>query len=257
MPESADHPAFAAKPDGATIAYRRIPGKNPGVVFLGGFKSDMTGTKATALEAYCQDRGRAFLRFDYRGHGASSGAFEDGCIGDWADDARFAITQLTEGPQVLVGSSMGGWIMLMTAAALPEHVAALVGIAAAPDFTEDLIATGFTAEDHAALDRDGHIDMPSDYEDGEAVRITKKLITDGRHHLLLREPLEVSAPMRLLQGMEDKEVPFETALRIAEVATGSNIVVHLVKDGDHRLSRDSDLKRLFGVLDDLFETVDG
>lgn len=256
MPDTIGDPSVATKPDGATIAYHRTPGKNPGVVFLGGFQSDMTGTKATALDAYCTERGRAYLRFDYRGHGASSGAFEDGCIGDWADDARFVLSELTDGPQVLVGSSMGGWIMLMTVKAAPEKVAALVGIAAAPDFTEDLMASGFTAADHAALDRDGYIDIPNDYDEG-SYRVTNRLITDGRHHLVLREPLEIAAPVRLLQGMEDTDVPFDTALHIAESTTGGDVVVHLVKDGDHRLSRDQDLKRLFAVLDDLFETLDG
>ena len=256
MPDTAGEPSLAAKPDGATIAYHRTPGKNPGVVFLGGFHSDMTGTKATALQGYCAERGRAYLRFDYRGHGASSGAFEDGSIGDWADDAGFVLNTLTDGAQVLVGSSMGGWIMLMTAKAIPDKVAALVGVAAAPDFTEDLIASGFTAQEHEVLDRDGYIDIPSDYEDADSYRITKRLIKDGRHHLVLREPLDIRVPIRLLQGMEDKEVPFDTALRIADVTTGGDIVTHLIKDGDHRLSRDQDLKRLFAALDEVFEVVD-
>ena len=244
--------SIATKPDGATIAYHRIPGKNPGVVFLGGFKSDMTGTKALALHEYCEKRGRAYLRFDYQGHGQSSSSFEEGSIGTWADDAQFAITTLTEGPQILVGSSMGGWLMLLVAKSEPQSAAGLVGIAAAPDFTEDLIAAEFTSDDYAAMDRDGYIDMPSEYDDGEAYRITKKLIDDGRHHLLLRAPLKIDQPLRLLQGMEDKDVPYETALHIAEAVTGDDVSIYLIKDGDHRLSRDQDLKQLFQTLDDLF-----
>jgi len=248
-------PSVATKPDGATIAYHRTPGKNPGVVFLGGFKSDMTGTKALALEAYCKKQGRAFLRFDYQGHGQSSGSFEEGSIGTWANDATFAISTLTKDPQVLVGSSMGGWIMLLVAKADPQKCAALVGIAAAPDFTEDLIAAEFTADDHTMLDNQGYVDVPSDYDDTEPYRITKTLIKDGRHHLLLRQPLEIEMPIRLLQGMQDKDVPYETAIQTADVITGTDITIQLIKDGDHRLSRDQDLNQLFATLDGVFDAM--
>ncbi|MBM3571386.1 MAG: alpha/beta hydrolase, partial [Alphaproteobacteria bacterium] len=188
MPQShgsADGPGIISRADGATIAYRKLAGARPGVMFLGGFKSDMTGTKALALEEFCRRRGRAYLRFDYRGHGASSGRFEDGTIGAWTDDAMACLDQLTEGPQVLVGSSMGGWIMLLTALRRPTRVQGLVGIAAAPDFTEDPMWGSMTPAERATLIAQGVIEQPSSY--GEApYRITRRLIDEGRHHLLLR-----------------------------------------------------------------------
>jgi len=174
-------PEILAREDGATIAYHRLAGRGPGVVFLTGFKSDMTGGKALALETFCRNRDQAYLRFDYFGHGQSSGTFEDGTIGRWADDAVFALDNLTEGPQVLVGSSMGGWIMLLAAVARPERVAGLVGTAAAPDFTEDLIPAQLTAEQLAEMDRDGFTEIPNCYDD-EPYRIAKSLIDEGRDH---------------------------------------------------------------------------
>ena len=205
--------------------------------------SDMTGTKAMALESWAKDAGRAFLRFDYQGHGASSGRFEEGTIGLWAEDAIAALDALTEGPQILVGSSMGGWIMLLTALARPERVAALVGIAAAPDFTEDLMWPAFDEETRATLQREGVIHQPSDYGD-EPYTITLKLIEEARQHLLLRSPISIPCPVRLIQGMADADVPWQTALRLAEALETSDVEVQLVKAGDHRLSTAEDLARL-------------
>jgi pimeloyl-ACP methyl ester carboxylesterase len=244
-------PSFLVRDDdGATIAYRFTPGKSPGVMFMTGFKSDMTGSKALALEDYCRRTGRAFLRFDYTGHGASSGRFEDGCIGDWARDAVFALDRLTEGPMVLVGSSMGGWIMLLTALARPDRLAGLVGIAAAPDFTEDLIPAELTPEQLATVEREGKVDLPSPYGP-EPTPITRKLLEDGRKHLLLRGPLPISVPVRLIHGMEDPDVPWKTSLRIAERLETRDVEIHLVKAGDHRLSEPADLDRLAAVVDRL------
>lgn len=240
---------------GATIAYRRLEGKSPGVVFLGGFMSDMTGTKAIELERYCRAAGRAFVRFDYQGHGESSGEFEDGTIGDWADDAIAVIDACTEGPQILIGSSMGGWIMLLTALARPDRVAGLIGIAAAPDFTEDLMWEGFDDTIRQTLVRDGVYYEPSDYQD-EPYTITMKLIEDGRKRLLLRRPIALHCPVRLLHGMQDASVPWMTSPRIAEKLLSDDVKVFLVKDGDHRLSRDQDTARLKGVLQDLLEELD-
>ncbi|MFU8882933.1 MAG: alpha/beta hydrolase [Rhodobacterales bacterium] len=227
-------PEYLETDQGRRIAYHRTDGKGPGVVFLGGFRSDMTGTKAQYLEDWARAQGRAFLRFDYSGHGQSSGAFEDGCIGDWAADAMAALAGLTEGPQVIVGSSMGGWIALLLARAMPERVAGLVTIAAAPDFTEDSMWAGFDAEQQVALEGEGQIALPSDY--GDPLIITKRLITDGRNHLVLRDPLPLPFAVRMLQGTADADVDMGVALRLLDHAQGDDICLTLVKGADHRFS---------------------
>jgi pimeloyl-ACP methyl ester carboxylesterase len=226
--------------DGVPLAWRRIPGHGPGVVFLGGFNSDMTGTKAEFLAGWCEARGTPFLRFDYSGHGASGGRFVDGTIGRWAEDAARVIGATTQGPQVLVGSSMGGWIALLLARRLA--VRAILGIAPAPDFTEDLMWADFTPEIRASIEREGIWMRPSEY--GAAYPITRALIEDGRRHLLLRGELPLAVPLRILQGQQDPDVPWDHALRIAKCVTGGDVRVHLVKDGDHRLSRPQDLALL-------------
>jgi pimeloyl-ACP methyl ester carboxylesterase len=240
--------------DGATISYRRTAGKTPGLVFLGGFMSDMTGTKASALQDYAIRRGRAFLRFDYLGHGESSGDFESGTIGRWAEDAVAVLDELSEGPQVLVGSSMGGWLMLLAALARPERVAGLVGIAAAPDFTEDLMWATFAPEVRETLERDGVYRQPSAY--GEApYAITRTLIEEGRRHLLLRAPIPLTCPVRLLHGMADPDVPWRLSPTLAERLESEDVEIHLVKKGDHRLSSPADLVLLEDVLDRLFDRL--
>ncbi len=233
--------------DGATIAYHRSAGRAPGVVFLTGYKSDMTGGKALRLEAFCRAAGRAFVRFDYLGHGASSGAFVDGTIGRWADDAVAAIDTLTDGPQVLVGSSLGGWIMLLAALQRPGRIAGLLGVAAAPDFTEELIVPSLTPEDRARLDRDGVLDVFSPY-DPEPTPVTKRIIEDGRTHLVLRSEIPLDCPVRLIHGMRDPDVPWQTSLRLAERLRSDDVEVTLVKAGEHRLSEPHDLDRLCAVL---------
>lgn len=227
-------PDFLTTPAGRRIAYHKTEGAGPGVVFLGGFKSDMTGTKAQHLQDWAEATGRAFLRFDYSGHGQSSGAFLDGCIGDWAADAMAAISALTTGPQVLVGSSMGGWISLLVARAMPDRVAGLVGIAAAPDFTEDLMWATFTEAERAALAA-GRVEQPSDYSD-EPYVITRKLIEEGRSQLVLRSPLPLPFPVRLLQGTADVDVPPAVALRLVDHAESPDLRLVLVKGADHRFS---------------------
>ena len=177
--------------DGRRIAYHRSHGQGPGVVFLGGFRSDMTGTKARFLEAWAKGVRAGLLRFDYTGHGASSGDAEAGAISDWARDAQDAVVRLTEGPQVLVGSSMGGWIALILAGRIPGRIAGLVGVAAAPDFTEDAMWAGMDAPARAKLLAGGRIELPSEYGDANYA-ITRRLIEDGRRHLVLRTPLELS-----------------------------------------------------------------
>lgn len=222
-------------PDGRRIAYRLTPGAGPGVVFLGGLRSDMTGTKAEHLETWARAEGRAFLRFDYTGHGASSGGFTDGCIGDWARDARDAIESLTSGPQVLVGSSMGGWIALLIAKRLQERVAGLVGIAAAPDFTEDSMWAEMDADQRATLESAGRVDLPSDYSDAPYT-ITLRLIEDGRENLVLRDPLALPFPVRLLHGTEDSDVPLSVATLLVTHAEGPDMRLIVLKNEDHRFS---------------------
>lgn len=245
---------IVTRDDGATIAYHRSPGASPGVVFLTGFRSDMTGGKAVALEAACRARGRAYLRFDYTGHGQSSGAFTEGTIGQWAADAVFVLERLTEGPQVLVGSSMGGWIMLLAALRLGARVAGLVGIAAAPDFTEDLIWHQADASVRETLRRDGVWHEPSAYSP-EPTPITLSLIEESRRHLLLRTPIPLACPVRLIHGMRDPDVPWQTSLRLAERLDSRDVELVLVKDGDHRLSTEADLARLTRVVEDLCQQV--
>ena len=221
--------------NGRRIAYERRKGTGPGVVFLGGFRSDMTGTKAQALDDWAMRQGRAFLRFDYSGHGQSSGDFLDGSIGDWAQDAMAAIGALTEGPQVLVGSSMGGWISLLVALAMPEKLAGLVTIAAAPDFTEDSMWAGFSAQEREALMVQGRVELPSDYDEGPYV-ITRRLIENGRENLVLRQPLRLGVPVRFLQGTADADVDKAVALRLLDHAEGPDMRLTLVKGADHRFS---------------------
>jgi pimeloyl-ACP methyl ester carboxylesterase len=238
-----------SRPDGSTIAYHKTEGDEPGIVFLGGFRSDMTGTKAQALEEHCRAQKRSFIRFDYFGHGQSSGDFEDGTIGRWAEDAMCILDEITDGPQILVGSSMGGWIMLLTALARPNRIAALIGIAAAPDFTETLMWDNYPEEIKIKLQRDGIYYHPTPYEEGPYA-ITMKLIEEGRKHLLLERAIDIRCPVHLIQGMLDEAVPWQHALAIADNLTSEQVTVTLVKDGDHRLSRDEDLLRLTRTLDD-------
>ena len=241
-------PSLLRRAGRETIAYRRVDGKAPGVMFLGGFMSDMTGTKAQALEAHCRRTGRAFVRFDYSGHGASEGAFQDGTIGAWRDDALAVLDRVAQGPQVLVGSSMGGWLMLLAALARPERVAGLVGVAAAPDFTEDLIWSTLEGDARRTLVETGAIVLPCDYGE-DPYPVTLGLIEEGRDHLLLRAPIALDCPIRLLQGMRDEDVPWRTALTIAERLASEDVAVELIKDGDHRLSRERDLARLCAAVD--------
>lgn len=239
-------PSFLDRGNGVRLAYALTAGRSPTIVFLPGFRSDMTGDKATHLAAFCAARGQAMLRLDYSGHGASGGQFEEGSIGRWAEDALALIDRLTTGNLVLVGSSMGGWIALLAALARPERVAGLIGIAAAPDFTERLMWQAMTPPERETLLRDGVLNLPSEY--GEPYPITLRLIEDGRAHLLLDEAIALDCPVRLLHGQHDPDVPWQTALLIAECVTGADVRVILVKDGDHRLSRPVDLALLGDTL---------
>ncbi|WP_333834054.1 alpha/beta hydrolase [Rubrimonas sp.] len=250
-------PHFLDLNDGRRLAYHRTFAKGelaraPGVAFLGGFASDMTGTKAAHLQLWAEARGCAFLRFDYTGHGASSGRFAEGCVGDWARDARDALAHLTEGPQILVGSSMGGWIALLIAREAPERVAALVGIAAAPDFTEDAMWRGFSAAQRAELAERGEVVVPSDY-DPAGLTVTRRLIEDGRDNLVLRTPLHLPFPVRLLQGTADVDVPPAVGLRLLDHIDAADLRLTLVKRADHRFSGPAELALLTAELDALLD----
>lgn len=238
-----DKASFLELPDGSVIAYHHSPGLAPGIVFCAGFNSNMQGIKALALEQWCLEQGRQFTRFDYSGHGESSGTVEEGCIGRWRDDTLAVLDELTSGPQLIVGSSMGGWIMLLVAQKRPQRVSGLVGLAAAPDFT-DRLRGSLTPQQRSQLGSNGYADLPNCYDDGEPYRIGRLLLDEGEAHLLLDGEIHFEGPVRLIQGQRDDDVPWQLALRIAEKLTSADVEVQLVKDGDHRLSEPADLQRL-------------
>ena len=256
MSDEKDPPERHPLLDGGYLAYRFLPGRTPTVVFLCGYRSDMSGTKARFLRRCCAESGQAYLRFDYRGHGASSGRFEEGTVGTWADDACAVIEAVTRGPLVLVGSSMGGWIMLLVARRLAPRMHALVGVAAAPDFTEDGMWMRMSAGEREALAARGVIHVPSEYS-SEPHPITFRLIEDGRRRLQLRDRIPLDCPVRLIHGCRDGDVPWQTSLRLAACLASSDVEVEFVCDGDHRLSRDADLARLGRVVRDVLGSREG
>ncbi|WP_294253109.1 alpha/beta hydrolase [uncultured Sphingomonas sp.] len=231
------------------LAHHHAPGASPTLVFLPGYRSDMQGSKVLAMEAWARDRGQAFLRFDYAGCGESPGDFEDQTLASWRDDALRMIDTVVEGPVVLVGSSMGGWLMLLVAQARPERVVGMVGIAAAPDFTR----WGFTDAEKATLAREGRLEQPSDYGP-EPMVTTLPFWTSGEANLMLEAPIAFDGPVRLLQGQRDAEVPWELALRLADTLRSDDVQVTLVKGGDHRLSRDADIRLLLRATEDVLIT---
>lgn len=225
---------FLDTAQGRRIAYHHTAGNGPTILFCSGLKSDMEGTKAVHLEAWAKARGQAFVRFDYSGHGQSSGKFEEGAIGDWHEDTLAIVDQVIEGPIIAVGSSMGGWQALLLARARADRMAGMVTIAAAPDFTEDGYWASFTEAQKTELQTQGHVRMPSDYD--EDYIISKRLIEEGRNRLVLRTPLKLGFPVRFLQGTADTAVSTETAVRLLEHAEGADLRLTLVKDADHRFS---------------------
>ncbi|ATY33925.1 alpha/beta hydrolase [Sphingomonas psychrotolerans] len=236
----------AEAPERPKLAYRHTPGRGPTVVFLCGYGSDMNGTKALALQQWAQRSGRAFLRFDYAGCGESEGDFEDQTLALWRDDALRVIDKVVDGPVVLVGSSMGGWVMLMVAKMRAELVKGMVGIAAAPDFTD----WGFNQADKLTILQHGRIEQPNDY--GEAPTVTTRgFWASGEANRMMIGPIAFDGPVRLLQGQRDKEVPWERAARLAELIRSDAVQTVLVKDGDHRLSRDSDIALILRAVEDV------
>jgi pimeloyl-ACP methyl ester carboxylesterase len=241
------------------LAYEKTDGNAPTLVWLGGFRSDMTGSKAMKVEEYAKERGQACLRFDYAGHGQSTGAFTDGTIGSWRDDAAAMIEAQASGETILVGSSMGGWIALLLAIdeakkakaeGRASRVKALVLIAPAPDFTQKLMWPKFSESQQKTILEEGQLVEPSPY-DPEPTIITRALIEDGKNHLILDDMIETACPVRIVQGVADPDVPHTHALKLMDVLAGEDVVMTLIKDGDHRLSRDEDLATLVRVLDAL------
>jgi pimeloyl-ACP methyl ester carboxylesterase len=240
--------------DGAarSIAVRARGGSAPGLFWLGGFNSDMRGTKAVALEAWAAEQGRACVRFDYSGHGESGGAFVDGTIGHWLEESVAVFEQFCAGPQVVVGSSMGGWIALLLARELasrpgnPASLAGLVLIAPAPDFTEQLMWNGFSPQIQQEIQTEGVWLRPSQY--GDPHPITRALIEEGRNHLLLGSAIKVGCPVRILQGAQDPDVPWRHAFALTQRLPSDDVVLTMIQDGDHRLSRPQDIARIIAAV---------
>jgi len=236
-------------PDGSQIAYQSRAGKNPGIVFLSGFMSDMMGTKASYLEEFCEQWGRSYVRFDYFGHGSSSGQLEEGTLSRWLEDVLLVIDTLTKGPQVLVGSSLGAWLMILAAMKRIERIRGLVGIAAAPDFTEDF--KRLTNDQEKALNLDGICYIPSQYG-GNPYPITRRLIEDAKLHYVLKAPIPLQCSVRLLHGLSDKDVSWQKSVQLAECLESKDVTITLIKEGDHRLSEESHLRLLAEYLCEFF-----
>ncbi len=235
---------------GASLAWRRVTGATPTVVWLGGFHSDMTGSKAQALSDWAADRGQGYVRFDYFGHGESGGAFADGTISRWREDVLAVLDQLIDGPVVLVGSSMGGWLACLASLARPGRVEGLVLIAPAADFTEKLLKPGLPPQALAALARDGAWTRPSLYEVG-GYTISAGLLEDGVRWSILPGPIAINVPIRILQGGADPDVPWRHALDLANAFSAKDVVFTLIRDGDHRLSRPADIARTIAAVEEV------
>ncbi|MCM8729514.1 alpha/beta fold hydrolase [Hephaestia sp. GCM10023244] len=237
VPDAAPRPA---------LAYHLTEGAGPTVIFLPGYASDMAGSKAIALEAWAKARGQAYLRFDYAGCGRSEGAFADQTLAGWRDDVLTMIDRAVTGPVVLVGSSMGGWIMLLAALARPDRVAGLVGIAAAPDFTD----WGFTIDEKMAILNTGKLEQPSVYSD-QPTLTTRAFWSSGEANRLMHGEIAIDVPVRLIHGQADADVPFEIALRLAKRLRSADVQTWMIKDGEHRLSRDGDIALILRAVEDV------
>jgi pimeloyl-ACP methyl ester carboxylesterase len=259
MPDSPDprfEPTFirvGSEDSARRIAVRPRSGTTPGLFWLGGFNSDMKGTKALALDAWATEHGRACVRFDYSGHGESEGRFVDGTIGRWLEESVAVFEQFCRGPQVVIGSSMGGWMALLLAREVARSskaasLAGLVLIAPAPDFTEELMWKGFSPEIRDEIECKGVWLRPSQYGDGTPYPITRNLIEEGRNHLLLGSSIDVGCPVRILQGAQDPDVPWQHAFKLAQRLPAEDVVLTMIQDGDHRLSRPQDISRIIAAI---------
>lgn len=247
-------PTFFDAPHGTRIGYFKTIGEAPTVVFMGGLMSDMLGSKAVFLDTWCRDNGQAYLRFDYGGHGASSGNFEEGTIGSWHRDALAVIDHLTEGALILVGSSMGGWQVLLAALARKHRVVGLLGLAPAPDFTERVLLANLEEKHIKEMMENGKVLISSEYGD-EPYIFTKGLIEEARNHLLLDTPIELDVPVLLIHGMKDNDVPYQISLDIMAGLAAKDAELVLVKEANHRMSGPADLARLTGALDSILKKV--
>ena len=245
-------PAFGGI-DENRIAYKQSAGAKPGIIWCGGLKSDMDGSKASALHAWADTQGRTFTRFDYFGHGKSSGRFRDGTISRWAADTVQVIDELTEGSQIIVGSSMGGWTTLLAALARPERIHTLVLLAPAPDFTEKLMWANFTDDIRRTIMEDGIYYEPCDYD--EPYEISRELILDGRDNLLLDKPINITCPVRIIQGKQDTSVPYKHAQKVADALVSEDVKLTLVENGDHSLSGEADIARMINKVEELCVTI--
>lgn len=251
MTDASTPPAPAPSPkERPRLAYHHTPGSGPTIVFLSGYASDMAGTKAVTLEAWAKSEGRAFLRFDYGGCGQSEGAFEDQTLVDWRDDVLAMLDALIEDGAILVGSSMGGWLMLLAAKARPHLVKGLVGVAPAPDFTD----WGFTTDEKMALLSNGRIDRANTYGPAPTV-YTRAFWSSGEANRLMFGEIAFDGPVRLVQGQRDPDVPWQRSARLAELIRSADVQTWLVKDGDHRLSRDSDIALIIRAVEDVIAAL--
>ncbi len=253
-PESNNSLHFLELGEGRRIAYHLTEGRNPCVIFMGGFKSDMTGSKALALEDLCKSTGQRFIRFDYTGHGQSSGNFRDGTIGSWQQDVLDVIDRLGAAKNILVGSSMGGWMMLLAALARPQKIVGLVGVASAPDFTENLIRNQMNEEQKRTMQEKGEIVLPSCYGE-DPYPITARLLEEGSKHLLLTAPININVPVRLIHGMQDEDVPWQTSVMLSERLASQNVKLEFIKDGGHRLSEEPHLAVLRRVVKEMVDAA--
>lgn len=234
---------------GERLAYRQLGGCAPGVMFLGGFMSDMSGRKACALEAYCRDNRRAFVAFDYRGHGLSSGRMDEFGFNAWIEDSLMVLDDLSRGPQILVGSSMGAWLMTLCLQRRPQRIVGALGLAAAPDFVESTLGTLNVAQ-RESMARRGYCDLPTRHAD-QPYRLTRRLIESARLYNVLERRTECRGPVRLLHGLADQDVPWARSIALAAALSSPDLEVRLVAGGDHRLSSDKDLRRICATVEEL------
>ncbi|XP_014913903.1 abhydrolase domain containing 10, depalmitoylase b [Poecilia latipinna] len=245
---------YASRPDLPKLAYRRVKGKSPGVVFLPGYGSNMNGQKAEALEEFCRSLGHSYLRFDYTGHGASEGALADGTVGIWKKDVLYVLDELTEGPQILVGSSLGGWLMLLAAIARPEKTAALVGIASAADH----FVTAFNSlplETRKELEAKGEWSLPSKHTEEGLYKFSMDFLREAENHCVLQSPLPITCPVRLIHGLKDEDVPWHISMQVAERVLSPDVDIILRRNGQHRMSEKEDIKLMVYTIDDLIDKL--
>jgi len=245
---------FASRPELPKLAYRKVKGKSPGVVFLPGYGSNMSGSKAEALEEFCKSLGHAYLRFDYTGHGQSEGVFEEGTIGSWKKDVLFVLDELAEGPQILVGSSMGGWLMLLAAIARPEKTVALVGISTAADHFVTSWKS-LSLEARKVFEETGIWTVPTKHSDDGFYKFPVDMLKEAENHCVLQSPIPITCPVRLIHGLKDQEVPWHISMQVAERVLSPDVDVILRRHGQHRMAEKDDIKLMVYTIDDLIDKL--